>query len=136
MSENEGEDTISGEDGDDVVIGGRGNDTLQGSDGDDVLAGGEGSNAHIGYNPERITIGASEDWMTRPPVVGLFHEMVHAQDFANGTLANGETDQGNGYGTVPNYERVAVGLPYDHDGIRRRTASPRTTLRRTRCATS
>ena len=45
---------------------------------------------YINYNPERISLGG-EDWQNRPPVVGLFHEMVHAYNYATGTLAPGQT---------------------------------------------
>ncbi|WP_177233538.1 M91 family zinc metallopeptidase [Stigmatella erecta] len=72
---------------------------------------GTGSDAYINYNPERTVLGGgAEDWRTRPPIVGFFHEMVHAYNYATGTLALGET------GGVNNRELAAVGLPYDHDG--------------------
>lgn len=76
------------------------------------------NNATIGYYPGKLESGGRE----RPPVVGLFHEMAHAYDFTHGTLQNGVYD-----GTdvadkkspvrpnVNNLERVAVGLPIDHD---------------------
>ena len=70
---------------------------------------GKGSNATVGYNRTRTSLGNSEEWMTRPPVVGLFHELVHASDITNGTLANGSK------GGVRNLEPSAVGLPIDLD---------------------
>ncbi len=70
---------------------------------------GPGTDSQVNYNTTRTSLG-NEDWMTRPPVVGLFHELVHAYDITNGTLAPGETD-----GTR-NLENAAVGLPIDHDG--------------------
>jgi hypothetical protein len=69
---------------------------------------GSGSDAVINYYPERISLGG-EDWQNRPPVVGLFHEMVHAYNYTTGTLAPGQT------GGVNNRELAAVGLPYDGD---------------------
>ncbi|MHA7632930.1 M91 family zinc metallopeptidase [Corallococcus sp. M7] len=69
---------------------------------------GKGTNGTVNYNTTRISLG-SEDWQNRPPVVGLFHELVHASDYANGTLAVGEKDG------VNNRETSAVGLPIDLD---------------------
>jgi hypothetical protein len=70
---------------------------------------GPGTDSQVNYNTTRTSLG-NEDWMTRPPVVGFFHELVHAYDMVNGTLAPGETE-----GTR-NLENAAVGLPIDHDG--------------------
>ncbi|WP_164019595.1 M91 family zinc metallopeptidase [Pyxidicoccus trucidator] len=71
---------------------------------------GTGSDAYINYNPERTVLGGgAEEWQNRPPIVGFFHEMVHAYNYATGTLAPGTT------GGVNNRELAAVGLPYDHD---------------------
>ena len=69
---------------------------------------GKGTDAQVNYNTTRISLG-SEEWMNRPPVVGLFHELVHASDMLNGTLALGEK---NG---TRNLEPSAVGLPIDLD---------------------
>ena len=69
---------------------------------------GSGSDAYVNYLPERISLG-SEEYRNRPPVVGLFHELVHAYNYVTGTLADGKT------GGVNNRELAAVGLPYDHD---------------------
>ncbi len=67
---------------------------------------GAGSNSTVSYNPDTTQIDdGSEPWMTRPPEVGLGHELVHADDAANGQQVPGETD-----GTR-NRERQAVGLP-------------------------
>jgi len=57
---------------------------------------------------------------TTPPVVVLFHEMAHVYDHAYGTLAAGiyngtDAIDAGGYPPVRNLERVAVGLPVDHD---------------------
>ncbi|NOK18823.1 M91 family zinc metallopeptidase [Corallococcus carmarthensis] len=69
---------------------------------------GKGTDAQVNYNTTRISLG-TEEWMNRPPVVGLFHELVHASDMNNGTLALGSKD-----GTR-NLEPSAVGLPIDLD---------------------
>ncbi|MBZ4416813.1 M91 family zinc metallopeptidase [Myxococcus sp. RHSTA-1-4] len=69
---------------------------------------GKGTDSQVNYNTSRISLGG-EEWMNRPPIVGLFHELVHASDFVNGELAPG-TSEG-----VRNLEHSAVGLPYDHD---------------------
>lgn len=82
---------------------------------------GPGTDATILYHPERSVLGGgAEDWMVRPPMIGLFHEMVHAYNYVTGTLPKGETHQDahgvHGAADVNNSERAAVGLPYDHDG--------------------
>jgi hypothetical protein len=59
-----------------------------------------------------------------PPITVMFHEMAHAYDNTHGTLRPGEyrgTDTTDAaldiYGnSVNTRERVAVGLPIDHDG--------------------
>lgn len=72
---------------------------------------GTGSNGTVNYNLERTVLGGgAEEWQNRPPVVGLFHELVHVYNYTTGTLAQGTTDG------VNNRELAAVGLPYDHDG--------------------
>lgn len=50
---------------------------------------GAGSNSTVGFNPKRESIG-TEPWETRPPAVGLAHELVHAQHAASGDI---KTDQ-------------------------------------------
>jgi hypothetical protein len=67
---------------------------------------GPGANATVHFNTSRTNLGGGEDWMTRPPVVGLFHELAHAHDFTNGEFNLGTT-QG-----VPNGELAATGLPH------------------------
>lgn len=73
------------------------------------------TDAQINYNTRRISLGGG-GWQDRPPLVGLYHEMAHAIDTVNDTFAQGTyngTDTTN-HG-VNNLERVAVGLPIDHD---------------------
>lgn len=86
---------------------------------------GAGTNSTVHYNPDRIQIGdGSEDWMTRPPAVGLGHELVHAQQASYGQQISGQTDGTN------NRELQAVGLPpYDggnmhENGIREDLGEP------------
>jgi hypothetical protein len=71
-----------------------------------------GRNAIVGYNPR-----FDDFWYSPPvpPVVVLYHELAHAYDFTNGTLAEG-IYTGADNPLVPNLERVAVGLPIDDDG--------------------
>jgi len=71
---------------------------------------GAGTDTTIDYNPSRISLGSANAWSDRPPVVGLFHEMVHAQNAGEGSMPTGETDGSR------NRERIAVGLPIDQDG--------------------
>jgi NleD-like pathogen effector protein (putative zinc metallopeptidase)/hemolysin type calcium-binding protein len=99
---------------------------------------GPGTDAEILINPsDTKTYDVPEDWTWAPPVVTLFHEMAHAQDYVLGTLIpryqrshnpGGSVDDqfidlpGGGWSieknsdTVRSLERSAVGLPYDQDG--------------------
>ena len=68
---------------------------------------GAGTDSTVSYNPDRTQIGdGSEPWMNRPPEVGLAHELVHADDAANGRMDTGEDANGD-----RNRELQAVGLP-------------------------
>lgn len=77
----------------------------------DNVTPGAGSDVRVGYNPSRIDIGP-DAWNDRPPIVGLYHELVHAEDAGSGELLNGD-DAVSG---SPNLEHAAVGLDVDHDG--------------------
>ncbi len=86
---------------------------------------GAGSPSTVNYNPERKQIGdGSEDWMTRPPIVGLGHELVHVDQVQNGRLDRATVD-----GT-PHYELEAVGLgdfadaPHTENKIRDELGEP------------
>jgi type VI secretion system secreted protein VgrG len=46
---------------------------------------GTGSDSTVLFNPERKSIG-SEKWETRPPAIGLGHELVHATHAAKGEV--------------------------------------------------
>ena len=60
----------------------------------------------VRFNPDLTQIGdGTEAWMTRPPWVGLAHELVHADDAARGIMVDGLI---NG---VKARELQAVGLP-------------------------
>ena len=58
---------------------------------DDKGKAGKGTASTVYFNPDRKKIG-SEKWETRPPAIGLGHELIHAEQAANGTLAPGKTD--------------------------------------------
>lgn len=74
---------------------------------------GAGTSSTVHFNPERTEIGdGSEDWMTRPPEVGLGHELIHAEQASHGQQHRGETDG------VRNRELQAVGLPPYEDNTR------------------
>lgn len=49
---------------------------------------GAGTDARVHYNPNRERIGP-EPWATRPPAIGLAHELVHADQAAHGTQRTG-----------------------------------------------
>ena len=67
---------------------------------------GTGSGSTLNYNPDKTQIGdGSKPYMTRPPAVGLGHELVHCEQAQNGTWS------GNKTGGVENDELAAVGLP-------------------------
>lgn len=52
---------------------------------------GPGSNSTVEYDPDTKKIN-SEDWGTRPPAIGLAHELIHARHAAEGTVSEGEVD--------------------------------------------
>ncbi|MEO1232209.1 MAG: M91 family zinc metallopeptidase, partial [Myxococcota bacterium] len=71
---------------------------------------GPGTDTQVGYNRSRIDLGSGNAWSARPPIVGLYHELVHAADAGAGAMPTGETDGAR------NRERIAVGLDIDQDG--------------------
>ncbi|GAA0774866.1 hypothetical protein E1180_02050 [Roseibium denhamense] len=86
---------------------------------------GAGTDATVYYNPNRTQVyDGSEDWHTRPPAVGLGHELIHAEQATYGRQHSGSTD-----GTS-NRERQAVGLPpyennaYTENNIREEMGEP------------
>jgi uncharacterized Zn-binding protein involved in type VI secretion len=90
---------------------------------------GKGTDSTIQFNPDGTTThDGSQDWMNRPPDVGLFHELGHAANDAEGvtdqnaTDINGQTTSGadaqviglGKYANDPNTEnayRKSRGLP-------------------------
>jgi len=73
---------------------------------------GTGTNATVQYNLTRsVNDKGVEDWQKRPPIAGLFHELVHAYNFVTGTLVKDP----KGHKGAHYRELAAVGLPYDHD---------------------
>jgi hypothetical protein len=72
-----------------------------------------GDDVVVGYIPSLTSLNNGQDWSEVDPMVILGgHEFSHAIDLAEGRWDKGETteDAGN---VVPNYERRAVGLPYN-----------------------
>ena len=75
----------------------------------------EGSDSTVEYNRSRVKLG-SDDWGTRPPVVGMFHEMVHSFDASWGVMdgksydySGNQVEDGKS-GSVKGYELQAVGI--------------------------
>jgi uncharacterized Zn-binding protein involved in type VI secretion len=51
---------------------------------------GQGSAASVLFNPDKGYVGAKTNkWDTRPPAIGLAHELIHAKQATTGTLKNG-----------------------------------------------
>ncbi|MFD3509308.1 M91 family zinc metallopeptidase [Nocardia sp. NPDC058666] len=87
-----------------------------------------GSDSTITYDPQSVAFGgpyANEPYNNTPPSVTLLHEAAHAYDITHGTIRwndkNPMVYQGedsvdaNPHYKVQEGERVAVGLPIDHD---------------------
>ncbi|MEM7674934.1 MAG: M91 family zinc metallopeptidase, partial [Myxococcota bacterium] len=73
---------------------------------------GPGGDSTVHYNPSRIELSSGNPWSARPPLIGLFHELVHSENAATGSLPRGQ-DAVTG---ANNLEHIAVGLDIDHDG--------------------
>jgi type VI secretion system secreted protein VgrG len=58
---------------------------------------GNGTNATVGYNADSWTSStpATQPWQTRPPAIGLAHELVHADQANHGTMSPGMTNNDN-----------------------------------------
>jgi type VI secretion system secreted protein VgrG len=52
---------------------------------------GSGTDVTVSYSSKRKTIGP-QPWETRPPAVGLAHELCHAEQAAHGTMSTGEVN--------------------------------------------
>lgn len=82
---------------------------------------GSGTSSVVFYNPYRTVVGdGRRAWQHRPPIIGLFHELVHALAAASGTMPSESTQQqaqAVGSGTPPAHQpsenglRVFLGLP-------------------------
>ena len=71
-----------------------------------------GTSSEVNYDP---SLDHARDGT--PPVVGLYHELAHSYDALHGTTDGGvHIDPATGRPVSFNYERVATGLPVDHDG--------------------
>jgi type VI secretion system secreted protein VgrG len=94
-----------------------GNQSFVGSDGTP----GKGSNSIIHYNADNKVIG-NKEWETRPPAIGLAHELIHADQAAHGTMSEGEVKNDEKFDpsnpdkvlTADISEVEAVGIP-PHD---------------------
>lgn len=51
-----------------------------------------GCDSQVNYNTSRISTGGSAEWSDRPPIVGMYHEMAHSYDAANGILDGKQYD--------------------------------------------
>ena len=73
---------------------------------------GAGTDSTIEYNPSLAELPTAQAWGELPPIVGLFHELVHSVDAGEGAIRRGNDT----FTLEPNREQQAVGLPFDHDG--------------------
>jgi type VI secretion system secreted protein VgrG len=55
---------------------------------------GAGTDATVNYNATNTTIG-TQPWETRPPAIGLAHELIHADQANHGTTTPGRTNNDN-----------------------------------------
>ncbi|QFT30903.1 PAAR motif protein [Labrenzia sp. THAF82] len=53
---------------------------------------GSGCDTTVHYNPNRTSYGTAQPWQTRPPEIGLAHELIHAQHAADGELDFSKVD--------------------------------------------
>lgn len=68
-----------------------------------------GSACTVAYNTWGTVAGnGAMEWMHRPPVIGLVHELVHVFNATHGTMQPGAAESG-----VPRLELQAIGLPFD-----------------------
>ncbi|UFS97354.1 M91 family zinc metallopeptidase [Nocardia huaxiensis] len=89
---------------------------------------GGGSDVTVTYDPRTVSFNerySGQSWYETPPSVILGHELAHAIDATRGTLredayagvdaVDNNTGDDNRQLPISNAERVAVGLPIDHD---------------------
>ncbi|MDQ2770396.1 MAG: M91 family zinc metallopeptidase [Bacteroidota bacterium] len=83
---------------------------------------GGGTSSMIGYNPAKEYVSDAE-WGTRPPAIGLAHELIHAEQAAYGRMSTGRADNDGrmdgGNPARPVQEDIreleAVGIPPQDD---------------------
>ncbi|MBE0528335.1 MAG: hypothetical protein IH629_03910 [Thermoleophilia bacterium] len=65
-----------------------------------------GTDSVVLYNPYRTVVGEGQrNWERRPPIVGLFHELVHALAVARGTMpSENAPQQAQAVGLIPDRE--------------------------------
>jgi Ca2+-binding RTX toxin-like protein len=78
--------TLSGGEGDDVLLGGAGNDTLLGGAGDDVLIGGPGNDTLDGAPGDDVVIQLRADTVTSATAVGAKWLTAHARTIKGKTV--------------------------------------------------
>ena len=85
---------------------------------------GSGHDAKVKYNPTSNRRPGREAYKQRPPIVALYHELLHAEDVVHGRVRGGWSIQVDANGDpvldksglprrVRNRELDAVGLPFD-----------------------
>lgn len=82
----------------------------------------DGADGFIYYDVRNTTLygndpaNPNDNWNDTPPVVVLYHEMAHNYDYVTGSLQPGVYNGNDNVDVgMNNRERVAVGLPIDHD---------------------
>ncbi|RZK32291.1 MAG: hypothetical protein EOO61_17065 [Hymenobacter sp.] len=88
----------------------------------DGVTPGQGLAVVIEYTPFVENTGGLKDWNTRPPAIGLAHELIHAEQAAHGRMRREITENPGGLdkdnphklSEVGVYELEAVGVP-PHD---------------------
>lgn len=77
---------------------------------------GTGSSSTVYYNTSRINLNSDSPWQERPPMVGLYHEMVHSYNAAHGDMDSYNYDYNGGYAQdmygVNGSEFQAVGIEH------------------------
>ena len=53
---------------------------------------GSGSDSTVWYNPNRQSLGNDQAWKTRPPEIGLAHELIHAKHASYGEIDLSKVD--------------------------------------------
>ena len=106
-----GSDTLAGGKGDDTLTGDKGNDTLAGDDGDDILTGGKGDDILTGGDGDDVlTGGEGDDTLTGGP---------GADRFVYDTIALGAdviTDFNPEEGDKIDFSSSILKDPFNHDG--------------------